>query len=234
VSDLISKISIEGVATIVGDKPFSDARFSEDGLTIVTKCETGYERWNAKTGERLNPPEAHDPDVNTFATKSWKEIGCDALDESTTKAVGSHFNGLADLVTISPNGRYVAFGSISGYLGVFDVELDMPLILHGHTTSMNNHMHQNSINAILFDSSSTYLVSVAEEDCNPLLWDLTAASKEKTWNQRPGRLFDHPLELKDVMPSLFGTIAFSPIAPKLVTTHCSNQTTRVWEIIRTP
>ena len=102
------------------------------------------------------------------------------------------------------------------------------------STSMNNHMHQNSINAMLFDSSSTYLVSVAEEDCDPLLWDLTAASKGTTWNQMPGRLFDLPLQLKDVMPSLFSTIAFSPIEPKFVTTHYLDQTTRVWEIIRTP
>ena len=135
-------------------------------------------------------------------------------------------------MTTSPNGRYVAFGSISGYLGVFDVDQDMPFILNGHTTSKNNHMHQNSINAMLFDSSSTYLVSVAEEDCDPLLWDLKAASKEKIWNQRSARLFEQPVKINDFTPSLFSTIAFSPIEPKFVTTHYSDQTTRVWEIVK--
>lgn len=229
---LLPEISIKAVATIENNKPFSDARFSADGLSVVTKCKTGYERWDANTGERLGAPEPHDPDVNTFAAQAWEEIEYDALDERTTKAVGNHFNGWADLVAISPNGRYISCGSNAGYLGVVDVERDMPLILHGHTTSMNNRMHQNSINAMLFDSSSTYLVSVAEEDCNPLLWDLTAVSKEKVWNQGPGRLFDNPIKLKDFMPSLFGTIAFSPTEPKFVTTHPSIEMTQVWEIVR--
>lgn len=232
-TELLPEISIEAVTTIEDNKPFSDARFSADGLTVVTKCKTGYERWGAKTGERLDAPEPHDPDVSTFAAQAWEEIGCVTLDERTTKAVGKHFNGWADLVSISPNGRYISCGSNAGNLGVVDVERDIPLILHGHTTGMNNHMHQNSINAMLFDSSSTYLVSVAEEDCDPLLWDLTAASKEKVWNQGPGRLFDNPIKLKDFMPSLFVTIAFSPTEPKFVTAHPSTETTQVWEIIRT-
>ena len=232
-TDLIPRISIKVVATIEINESISDARFSADGLTVVTKYRTRYERWDARTGESLSAPEFHDPDLSTFTAQAWQEIGCDPLDERTRKAVGSHFNGWADLVTISPDGRYVAFGSNAGYLGVFDLERDVPLILQGHTTSMNNHMHQNSINAMLFDSSSTYLLSVAEEDCDPLLWDLTAASKEKTWNQGPGRLFDHPIRIKDFMPSLFNTVAFSPTEPKFVTTHLSTQTTQVWEIIRT-
>ena len=231
-TDLALNISIEAVTIIKDKMAFSDARFSTDGLSVVTRCQAGYARWNAQTGERLEAPHDDDPDVVSFAGGAGEEMGCHALDERVTAAVGNHFNGWADLVTTSPNGRYVAFGSDAGYLGIFDLELDMPLVLHGHTTSMNNHMHQNSINTMLFDASSTYLISVAEEDCDPLLWDLTAQSREKSWNNRPGRLFDQPLRIKDFTPSPFATIAFSPIESKFVTTHFSIETAQVWEIIR--
>ena len=230
-TELLPEISIEAVVTIENNKPISDARFSANGLSVVTKCKTGYERWCAKTGERLDAPQLHDPDVSIFEAQAWDEIGCATLDERTMEAVGNHFNGWADLVTISPNGRYVAFGSNAGYLGVFDVERDMPLILNGHTTSMNNHMHQNSINAMLFDSSSTYLISIAEEDCTPLLWNLTVVPKEKTWNQGAGRLLDRPLKIKDFIPSLFDTIAFSPNGPEFVITDQAIETTQVWKIL---
>lgn len=232
-ADLIPKISIKPVTTIEKNMAFSDARFSADGQSVLTKCKTGYERWDAKTGVHLSTPELHDPDLNILSDQALEKIGYDTLDEKTNKAVGNHFNGWADLVTISPNKRYVAIGSNDGFLGVVDLLRDMPLILNGHTTSMNNHLHQNSINTMLFDSSSTYLVSVAEEDCDPLLWDLTAASKEKIWNQRSGRLFDQPVKIKDFMPSLFSTIAFNPTEPKFVTTHPTIETTQVWEIERT-
>jgi hypothetical protein len=76
VTVLLPEISIKAVATIENNKPFSDARFSADGLSVVTKCKTGYERWDANTGERLGAPEPHDPDVNTFAAQAREEIGC--------------------------------------------------------------------------------------------------------------------------------------------------------------
>lgn len=228
------QISIRTVSTIKGGKRFSDARFSADGQSIVTRCQTGFERWNAKTGERLVVLRQDDPDVKAFTSTALHEIGCDGFDETTAKAVGNRFNGWADLVTISPNRRYVAFGSKAGDLGVVDIEQNLPMILQGHTTSMNNHIHQNSITALLFDSSSSYLVSMADEDDAPLLWDLSAKGEDRTWNNKRAIQILPSIKLNEATPAGIDTIQFNPIAPELVTTHRVTETAVVWEIVRQP
>ena len=229
-----ARISFEEITVIKGEQRLSDARFGADGRSVVTKSEAGFERWNAETGETLGAPPPHDPDVAAFAEAAKRRFVGDALDARAADAVGRHFNGWADLATVSPNGLLVAVGSNSGYLGVVDLERDAPLILWGHSTTINNHMHQNSINAMIFDSSSTYLISVAEEDCNPLLWDLSEEGEPKVWNNKPGRRLDRPVRINDFTPVRSDSFHFSPNEPKFVTTHGATGTAHVWEIVRTP
>lgn len=91
-------------------------------------------------------------------------------------------------------------------------------------------MHQNSIKAILFDSSSSYLVSMADEDDAPLLWDLSAKGEVRTWNDKSAFQILPSIKLNEATPAGIDTIQFSPIALELVTTHRVTETAVVWEI----
>ncbi|GGO12213.1 hypothetical protein GCM10007972_16860 [Iodidimonas muriae] len=99
---------------------------------------------------------------------------------------------------------------------------------------MNNHIHQNSITALLFDSSSSYLVSMADEDDAPLLWDLSAKGEDRTWNNKRAIQILPSIKLNEATPAGIDTIQFNPIAPELVTTHRVTETAVVWEIVRQP
>ncbi|MHA7856656.1 MAG: hypothetical protein ACX94D_01120 [Henriciella sp.] len=149
------------------------------------------------------------------------------------KSAAAHAAGFADYAVTAPNKRLIALGSNSGELRVVDLEGGARLFLNGHATSMNNHMHQNSITAIVFDESSSFLISMADEDGSPLLWDLTAPGKDATRGDKPARLLDEPVQLNDVTPGGIDTVAFSPTEPKFICTHRMTETVAVWEIART-
>mmetsp|Transcript_4710 Transcript_4710/g.6143 ORF Transcript_4710/g.6143 Transcript_4710/m.6143 type:complete len:88 (-) Transcript_4710:63-326(-) len=86
---------------------------------------------------------------------------------------------------------------------------------------------------MVFDESSSFLISMAEEDGTPLLWDLTAPGKKVTRGDKPARLLDDPVRLNDVTPGGIDTVAFSPAEPKFICTHRMTETAKVWEIVRT-
>lgn len=226
-------LTIKAGPVIKGEGRFSSATFSVDGASVITISHAGCDLWDAQTGRHLKQLIPGDADYRTRA--DFSKCHYDALypqtDDEKTAAAGAL--GFADYAVTAPNGRLIALGSNSGDLRVVDLEGGTPLFLNGHLTSMNNHMRQNSITAMVFDESSSFLISMADEDDAPLLWDLMAPGEEVTRVDKPTRLLDEPVRLNDVTPGGIDTVAFSPTEPKFICTHRMSKTAAVWEIVRT-
>lgn len=223
---------MNAIATIAWDVNLSSACFSADGATVVVTSASGCRRYSAETGRLLQELSPDDEDYQT--SSSWTRRQLDAMDIASEeeRAACEHFRGFADYAATSPDGRFVAVGSSSGYLQIFDFDDDIPMLLKGHSTSMNNHLHQNSIRAMLFDCSSTMLISLAEEDDSPLLWDLSGPTKDGSWKGGAARLMDQPLRLNEVTPAGIDTISFSPVAQAFISTHRVEKTAIIWSIER--
>jgi WD40 repeat protein len=225
-------ITIEAGPVIKGEGRFSSAAFSPDGASIITISNAGCDLWDAQTGQHMKKLTLGDAGYRTRADVSKRHY--DALypqtDDEKTAAAGAM--GFADYAVTARNGRLIALGSNSGDLRVVDLGGGTPLFLNGHSTSMNNHMRQNSITAMVFDESSSFLISMADEDSSPLLWDLTAQGKDVTRGDKPARLLDEPVQLNDVTPGGIDTVAFSPTEPKFICTHRMTETVAVWQIVR--
>ncbi len=225
-------ITIKAGPVIKGEGRFSSAAFSPDGASIITISNAGCNQWNAQTGRHMKQLIPGDPDYQTRA--DFSKCHYDALspqtDDEKTAAAGA--TGFADYAVTATNGRLIALGSNSGDLRVVDLGGGTPLFLNGHSTSMNNHMRQNSITAMVFDESSSFLISMADEDGSPLLWDLMAQGKDVTRGDKPARLLDDPIRLNDVTPGGIDTVAFSPTEPEFICTHRTTETAAVWQIVR--
>lgn len=225
-------LAIKAGPLIKGEGRFSSAAFSDDGASIITISDAGCDLWDPQTGQHLKQLTLSDADYRTRASVSKRHY--DALYPQTDdeKAAAARAVGFADYAVTATNGRLIALGSNSGDLRVVDLEGGAPLFLNGHATSMNNHMHQNSITAMMFDESSSFLISMADEDGAPLLWDLRAPGKEVTRDGKLALLLDEPVRLNDVTPGGIDTVAFSPTEPKFICTHRITETAAVWEIVR--
>ena len=226
-------LTIKAGPVIKGEGRFSSAAFSDNGVSIITISNAGCDLWDAQTGQHMKKLTPGDADYRTRADVSKRHY--DALYPQTDdeKTAAARAVGFADYAVTARNGRLIALGSNSGDLRVVDLEGRAPFFLNGHSTSMNNHMRQNSITAMVFDESSSFLISMADEDGAPLLWDLTAPGKEVTRGDKPARLLDAPVRLNDVTPGGIDTVAFSPAEPKFICTHRMTETAIVWEIVRT-
>lgn len=106
------------------------------------------------------------------------------------------------------------------------------MFLLGHDTSKNNHMHQNSIEAMHFDAGSSYLISMADEDDKPLLWNLLAPTGQQVWNEQPALTHKNPIDLNSIIPGGIDTISFSSIEPKFVATIRMTRTAAVVKIMK--
>lgn len=229
---LKAPLTIKAGPVIKGKGRFSSAEFSADSASIITTSNAGCDLWDAATGRHIKAL-AHG-DVNYTTGADFPRRRIESLDPQTEheKAAAGRAAGFADYAVTAPNGRLIALGSSSGDLRIVDLEGGPPLFLKGHSTSMNNHMHQNSITTMAFDSSSAYLISMAEEDDAPLLWDLTAPGKEITRGDKPALLLDEPVQLNDATPAGIDTVAFSPTEAKFVATHRTAETAAIWQIVR--
>lgn len=225
-------LTIKAGPVIRGQGRFSSAEFSADGASIITTSNAGCDLWDAQTGrhvERLSQGEAG---YRTGADIFKRRLDSLYPQTEEEKAAAARAAGFADYAVTAPNGRLIALGSNSGDLRIVDLKDGVPLFLNGHSTSMNNHMHQNSITTMAFDSSSAYLISMADEDGAPLLWDLTAPGKDITWNDKPALMLDDPVQLNDATPAGIDTVAFSPTEARFVATHRTTETAAIWEIVR--
>lgn len=223
-------VAVSAITTIKGSGRFSSAKFSADGLSIITTSSEGCQRWDALSGKFLADIPPDDSDCMTYHEFWEQEVNSLNVETEAEQRACDVFRGFAHFATTAPNGRLVAVGSHSGHLQLVDLDSAVPLILHGHITSMNNHAHQNSIEAMLFDSSSTYLISMSDEEDAPLLWDLSAKGEERIWNKKPA-LSLKPIRLRDFGISGIDTVHFSPSEPRFVATDRVEETAVIWEIV---
>lgn len=227
-----SPISVSRVATIKNGGRLQRACFSPDGGSVITSSDAGCERWNVATGERLATLAPDDADYLTAEVFWEQKYGEPSQRERAAWLAKEAFNGFDDYVLASPSGRFIAAGSSSGYLHLLDTTANTQISLLGHSTTMNNHMHQNSIEFLGFDASSSFLISMAEEDDAPLLWDLLAPARPGQRGKRGALLFDQPVRLNDVTLGAIDTIRFSPTEPRFVAIHRGERAAIVWEISR--
>lgn len=224
-------LTIKAGPVIKGQGRFSSAVFSDNGTSIITISNAGCDLWDAQTGQHLKQLVPGDADYRTRADVSKRHYDALYPETDDEKNAAARAAGFADYAVTAPNKRLIALGSNSGDLRVVDLEDGTLLFLNGHSTSMNNHMHQNSITAMMFDESSSFLISTADEDGAPLLWDLTAPGIEVTRGDKPAQVLDDPVRLNDVTPGGIDTVAFSPTEPKFICTHRTTETAAVWQIV---
>lgn len=234
-------LSLNPGVTIQGAGQFSLACFSQDGQAIVTTIGNKTQSWNAVTGEPLDvviQPSTKNGAENIVlqwiagdSDKSPSEFGYRLSDRSSKRDLGFIFEPAPDYAgaVTSPDGQYVAIGYQNGRLRLETVPAKEPIFLYGHSTSGNNHMYQNSIETLEFDSSSNFLVSMADDDDRPILWDLRQGRRSKTWNQKPAFYLDEVIELNAVTGGDIGTLRFSPTELKFICTHRAKQIAQVWE-----
>lgn len=224
------EVYVKVIATIKGNDRFSSAKFSQDGLSVITTSYDGCQRWDAQSGEFLADIQ---PDDSAYINQHdfWKqEFQSLKIETEEEQCACDMFRGFADFATTAPNGRLVAVGSCFGNLHLVDLDRAVPFVLDGHVTSMNNHMHQNSIKAMLFDSSSRYIISMSEEEDAPLLWDLSVRGEERIWDKKMALLLK-PISLRDFGIAGIDTVHFSPTEPKFVATNRVEETATVWEVV---
>lgn len=234
-------LSVNLRVTIKGTEGFSSACFSEDGQAIVTNAGDEIQCWDATTGERLN--EVRQPSAKNKSqtiSMDWNARGPDRspsefgfrLSEGASERelcfISEPFPDYAGAVT-SPDGRYVAIGYQDGRLRLETLPAKAPIFLYGHNTSGNNHRYQNSIEYLEFDNGSNLLISMAEDDDRPLLWDLRQGWQSKIWNQKPAFYLDEVIELNLVTNGDIGTFRFSPVESKFVCTHRAKKIAQVWD-----
>ena len=218
-------ITIRAVSTIEHDATFSRACFSPDGQIVITKCDTGFHFWSTDTGAPVDAPKIIDSDVISYTNSAfWKGTLVQresegALQMQANKVAEESFGGWNDMVVLSPNEAHVAVGSGRGRAFLIGIDGDMPTELLGHESSYYSNTYQNSIWAMLFDSSSTYLITTADEDGRPLLWDLRWTGKKHVWQEKPGRILDEPIEIRPFLIAPPESIQFSPTELKFVTTY---------------
>lgn len=234
-------LSVNPGVAIQGIEEFSSVCFSQDGKAIVTTIGHESQCWDATTGGRLNAvlqPSAKNESENITmdwgaraSDKSASQFGfrlSDKAGERELYFISEPSPDYAGAVT-SPDGQYIAIGYQHGRLRLEMLPTETPIFLYGHSTAGNNHMHQNSIEYLEFDSSSNFLVSMADEDGCPLLWDLRQGWRSRTWNQKPAFYLDEALELNAVTGGDIGTIRFSPNEPKFICSHRDKKIAQVWE-----
>ncbi|MEO0576405.1 MAG: WD40 repeat domain-containing protein [Pseudomonadota bacterium] len=226
--------------TISGSEPFTSACFSNDGAAIITTTAQNTECWDAHTGEALAVQSApHRGNACKAFALRWIAAGKGAandfggfavVDRDSSSDIGFIREPFPDIcgATSSPDGRYVAIGYQHGRLRVETLPQAEPLFLNGHSTSMNNHMHQNSIEYLEFDSSSRLLISKAEEDGSPKLWDLQQRRQSCVWNGKPAFQMAYAVALNEVTDSTIDTIRFSPVDAAFVCTHRSQKTAQIY------
>ena len=226
-----ANLVIHPIAKIMRGQRFTFAAYSSDGASIITHSANGCERWCAQTGNGLGLIDRGDDGFLTpseFFKRNLPE------EHPTTEAEVSAQKIFALPIrcyATAPNGSTAAVGSLDGSIGVVETSTGALSHLVGRQTVLN-HMHPNSVASLQFDSSSTFMVSMAEEDDSPLLWDLLAPGKEKMFAGRPGKVLDKPLHLNEHTEPGIDTIEFSPNQARFVTTHRNVPSAMIWRVER--
>ncbi len=219
---------------------YAEASFSVDGQYVLIRQDNDTQAWSLATGQLADAGTSASP-INHAAHLSMENVGRDVhgrgyrfYEEETGVEVGFVKEPFPDCIASAPDGRSVAIGYQDGRLRIEELPVTSPLFLYGHSTSMNNHMHQNCIWHLEFDSSSRFLISMAEEDNRPKLWDLRSPRNTKTWNGEPAHYLDNPTDIQtatDGWINSFNTrIRFSPAEPTFVCIHQNPGRAQVWHI----
>lgn len=194
--------------------------FSTDGNVIIVRSRTGEtDFWNARTGKEVTPSgvESFKPHTLTRGTKEGLPIrieGKIATLLSTGQAFDLRvFDSGYNIFSVSPNGRYLAGGNGSGYLRMLDLERSEWVFLHGHNTSMNNHMHQNSIEYLEFDFRSEHLISLSDEEANPRLWKINDGYEPSSFGEDNFYSLSNSL----LVPVPATVVKFSPTRQQILT-----------------
>ncbi|MEL6868373.1 MAG: WD40 repeat domain-containing protein [Pseudomonadota bacterium] len=228
--------------TISGERCFLSAGFSADGNAVVATTRAGRQAWNPRTGEPLDAALVpNDEHASAPVSAQWRA----GAKDSGASAPGFHVQDQAGAVgfiaepfpdyagaTVAPDGKTVAIGYQHGRLRIETLPVSSPTFLVGHDRSKNNHQYQNVINYLAFDCDSQLLVSMADDDDRPLLWDLRQTPQSTTWNGKPAHALHDPIDLNSVTDGGVDTFRFSPVAPMFVCTHRRLQTLQIWTYAR--
>jgi len=205
--------------------PIRDAYFSNDGQRVITFTESAIiEVWDTETGQAVKEqaPNLFAPFIGPawrdrrqsavslpyiFETENYNTVLKHKSDQSRVSE-NSFPSAFDHCFSISPDARFIADGDSSGRLKILDVKAEKWVNLIGHNSSMNNHMHQNSIEYLEFDRHSQLLLSISEEESCPRLWPDAGAWAETVNNGhvKNSIVFDKPASLA----------RFSPTASKLL------------------
>ena len=230
--------------------------FSEDSKTILVQQYKNYKNVGSDKSWWRNVPDEPDlifriKDGVGLAEKDFMarlkpayleevnvanvhERGFQVLEAKTGKKLAYIKEPFPDYgaAAISYDGRKVAIGYMSGHLRLINLDqIEKPLFLYGHDSYPNDHMHQNSIKHLDFSGCGRFLSSVAEEDFNPRIWDLSMPYGEKVFDNKPANFLKEALELGQMEGEYIESVRFGGHSTKFMTTANYNKTARLWEII---
>lgn len=219
----------ECIALLVGHTGWvKDVAFNHDGSVLASCSNDGTVRlWNVEAQTCLATIDAHDgwiwsvvfsPDGSLFATagqdglvKLWctETQKTNITNEDSPKSPSeirtyAGHTGAVHSVRFSPDGRWVASGSVDHLVRLWDIETDKVYELKGH---------ENQIWTVAFSPDSRLLAS-GGDDQTLRLWQVDTQKQLRVLRGNPSRIW---------------TTAFSPDGRTLVS-GSDDQTLRFWDV----
>ncbi|KAF2857992.1 hypothetical protein K470DRAFT_266411 [Piedraia hortae CBS 480.64] len=116
-----TEIDIRNVKTSSGYYLRAASAFPEEDIVVIAKLSGGYWRWNLEDDAR--PIDIKLPSVEESDEESDEERDKESVAKSAARSV-----------SVSPNGRYAAWGLCNGEIYIWDAENDAGQVVEGHSS----------------------------------------------------------------------------------------------------